>query len=68
MSEPLIDIGVNLTSKQFPMPHLIGTRRHNNSMLQVHGAVYELFEFVEGLLEVGDVRGIGGGLWHGREN
>lgn len=37
-----------LTSKQFPMPHLIGTRQHNNSMLQARGAVYELFEFVAG--------------------
>jgi homoserine kinase type II len=37
-----------LTGKSFPLPHLIGTRRHNNSMLQVHGAVYELFEYVAG--------------------
>jgi Ser/Thr protein kinase RdoA (MazF antagonist) len=37
-----------LTSKQFPLPHLIGTRRHNNSMLQTHGGVYELFEYVVG--------------------
>lgn len=37
-----------LTSQKFPLPHLIGTRQHNNSMLQARGAVYELFEFVTG--------------------
>lgn len=37
-----------LAEQKFPMPHLIGTRRHNNSMLQVQGAVYELFEFIAG--------------------
>jgi homoserine kinase type II len=37
-----------LAEQKFPMAHLIGTRKHNNSMLQVQGAVYELFEFVAG--------------------
>src|SRR5687768_572120 len=37
-----------LASKQFPLPHLIGTRRKNNSMLQWKGAVYELFEYIPG--------------------
>ncbi|HZZ43902.1 MAG TPA: phosphotransferase [Tepidisphaeraceae bacterium] len=37
-----------LTEKGFPLAHLIGTRRHNNSMLQVCGGVYELFEYVDG--------------------
>jgi Ser/Thr protein kinase RdoA (MazF antagonist) len=37
-----------LASQQFPLPHLIGTKRQNNSMLQVHGAVYELFEYIPG--------------------
>lgn len=37
-----------LTSKQFPLPRLIGTRRHNNSMLQTQGGVYELFEYISG--------------------
>src|ERR1700733_12319474 len=32
-----------LASKQFPLPHLIGTKRDNNSMLQWRGGVYELF-------------------------
>ncbi|MCX5662880.1 MAG: phosphotransferase [Planctomycetota bacterium] len=37
-----------LASRQFPLPHLIGTRKDNNSMLQWKGAIYELFEFIKG--------------------
>lgn len=37
-----------LAAKQFPLPHLIGTKRENNSMLQWHGGVYELFEYIPG--------------------
>lgn len=37
-----------LASKQFPLPHLIGTRKENNSMLQWRNAVYELFEYIPG--------------------
>ena len=37
-----------LAGKQFPLPHLIGTRRDNNSMLQWRHGVYELFEFIPG--------------------
>jgi Ser/Thr protein kinase RdoA (MazF antagonist) len=37
-----------LASKQFPLPHLIGTRNDNNSMLQHNNAVYELFEYIRG--------------------
>src|SRR4051794_41853034 len=32
-----------LASKQFPLPHLIGTKKDNNSMLQWRGGVYERF-------------------------
>src|SRR3954467_6457999 len=39
---------LELASKQFPLPHLIGTKRENNSMLQLRGAVYELFEYIPG--------------------
>jgi len=42
-------IQLYLSSKQFPLPHLIGTRRDNNSMLQWRGAIYELFEFIRGV-------------------
>jgi Ser/Thr protein kinase RdoA (MazF antagonist) len=41
-------IQLYLASKQFPLPHLIGTRKDNNSMLQLHGLVYELFEYIRG--------------------
>jgi homoserine kinase type II len=37
-----------LATKQFPLPHLVGTRNDNNSMLQWGGLVYELFEYIHG--------------------
>ncbi len=37
-----------LAEKQFPLPHLIGTRKENNSMLQTLGGIYELFEYIRG--------------------
>jgi len=37
-----------LATKQFPLPHLVGTRNDNNSMLQWNGLVYELFEYIHG--------------------
>ena len=37
-----------LASKQFPLPHLIGTKNDNNSMLQWRSATYELFEYIPG--------------------
>lgn len=39
---------LHLALRQFPLPHLIGTRVGNNSMLQLNGHVYELFEYVPG--------------------
>ncbi|MEM8874103.1 MAG: phosphotransferase [Planctomycetota bacterium] len=39
---------LHLADKQFPLPHLIGTRRDNNSMLQWEGAIYEMFEYIPG--------------------
>src|SRR5262245_24660534 len=41
-------IQLHLAAKQFPLPHLIGTRKENNSMLQCRGSVYELFEYIPG--------------------
>ncbi len=41
-------IQLYLAAKQFPLPHLIGTRKDNNSMLQWRHGVYELFEFIAG--------------------
>jgi homoserine kinase type II len=37
-----------LAAKQFPLPHLIGTKRDNNSMLQWRNGVYEIFEYIPG--------------------
>src|SRR5947207_1660 len=39
---------LNLAAKQFPLPHLIGTKKDNNSMLQWRSGVYELFEYIPG--------------------
>jgi Ser/Thr protein kinase RdoA (MazF antagonist) len=39
---------LHLANKQFPLPHLIGTRKDNNSMLQWRGGIYELFEYIPG--------------------
>ncbi|MEM1212513.1 MAG: phosphotransferase [Planctomycetota bacterium] len=41
-------IQLTLSEKQFPLPHLIGTRRQNNSMLKWGGTIYELFEYIRG--------------------
>ncbi len=38
----------HLAGRQFPLPHLIGTRSDNNSMLKYGGATYELFEYIQG--------------------
>src|SRR5215217_7368119 len=37
-----------LASKQFPLPHLVGTKKDNNSMLQWRNGVYEIFEYIPG--------------------
>lgn len=36
-----------LAAHGYPVPRLLGTRSENNSMLQLDGRVYELFEFIE---------------------
>src|SRR5258706_12211631 len=41
-------IQLYLAAKQFPLPHLVGTKKTNNSMLQWRNAVYELFEYIPG--------------------
>lgn len=38
-----------LAHKHFPLPHLIGTKESNNSMLKIEDAIYELYEFIEGV-------------------
>ncbi len=37
-----------LHAHAFPTPGIVGTREDNNSILQHHGMVYELFRFIEG--------------------
>lgn len=41
-------IQLHLAAKQFPLPHLIGTRTDNSSMLRVGEDTYELFEYIQG--------------------
>lgn len=37
-----------LAERQFPLPHLVGTKTTNNSMLQLKDGIYELFEYIKG--------------------
>ena len=41
-------VQIHLASRGFPAPRIIGTRAENNSMLQLRGRIYEMFEFVQG--------------------
>jgi Ser/Thr protein kinase RdoA (MazF antagonist) len=42
------EIQLSLASQNFPLPHLIGTRGKNNSMLIRDKTIYEMFEYIEG--------------------
>ncbi len=41
-------IQLHLAAKGFPLPHLIGTRQDNNSILRLESGTYELFEYIRG--------------------
>ncbi|MHC4562393.1 MAG: phosphotransferase enzyme family protein [Planctomycetota bacterium] len=41
-------IQLALAGQNFPLPHLLGTRRENNSMLVLEDHIYEMFEYIEG--------------------
>jgi homoserine kinase type II len=41
-------IQLSLAAQNFPLPHLLGTRVDNNSMLVLEGNIYELFEYTTG--------------------
>jgi len=41
-------IQLMLAAQNFPLPHLIGTRHDNNSMLVLDNSIYELFEYIPG--------------------
>jgi len=40
-------IQLELDRQGFPLPHLVGTRDENNSMLVIPPRIYEMFEFIE---------------------
>jgi Ser/Thr protein kinase RdoA (MazF antagonist) len=39
---------LHLARRSYPVARLVGTRQDNNSMLQIGGRIYEVFEFVHG--------------------
>ena len=39
---------LSLAAQNFPLPHLLGTRNENNSMLVLDANIYEMFEYIEG--------------------
>lgn len=39
---------LTLAGQNFPLPHLLGTREDNNSMLVWESGIYEMFEYIEG--------------------
>ncbi len=41
-------IQLTLAGQNFPLPHLLGTRDENNSMLVLDESIYEMFEYIEG--------------------
>lgn len=43
------DLQLFLAGQGFPLPHLVGTRGDDNSLLVHDGAIYEMFEFIEGV-------------------
>jgi Ser/Thr protein kinase RdoA (MazF antagonist) len=43
------EVEIYLNQRGYPAPRLLGTRDTNNSMLQLDGSTYELFEFIRGV-------------------
>ena len=41
------NIQLSLAAQSFPLPHLLGTRPDNNSLLVVNNSIYEMFEYIE---------------------
>ncbi len=42
------EIQLSLAAQNFPLPHLLGTRGDNNSMLVLGEHIYEMFEYIAG--------------------
>jgi Ser/Thr protein kinase RdoA (MazF antagonist) len=62
-------IQLRLAEQNFPLPHLLGTREDNNSMLMLHDRIYEMQEYIIGSIYDGspDATEEGGhalGLYH----
>lgn len=43
-------IQLRLAEQNFPLPHLLGTREDNNSMLVLHDRIYEMQEYIIGAI------------------
>jgi Ser/Thr protein kinase RdoA (MazF antagonist) len=43
------DLQLRLQSRGYPVPGIVGTRDDNNSMLQLGGRTYEIFNYVHGI-------------------
>lgn len=41
-------VQLHLAGKRYPLPHLIGTRKDNHSMVRLETGIYEMFEFIPG--------------------
>lgn len=39
---------LSLAAQNYPLPHLVGTRNDNNSMLVMESRIYEMFEYING--------------------
>jgi len=40
------ELQIELRHHKFPLPHLQGTSINNNTILQLHGTIYEIFEYI----------------------
>ena len=43
------ELQLYLSNQKFPLPHLMGTKKGNNSMLRWKERTYELFEYIRGM-------------------
>ncbi|MBN1942795.1 MAG: phosphotransferase [Phycisphaerae bacterium] len=48
-------IQLRLAEQNFPLPHLLGTRDENNSMLVLHDRIYEMQEYIVGSIYDGSL-------------
>ena len=48
-------VQLHLAAQSFPLPHLMGSRPDNNSMLVLGEHIYEMFEYIEGVPYTGSL-------------